>query len=130
SSPRAPKSSWLRLRRPRSTARRNRVARSHPRSSLVQPVVVRRSYLPLVVVAWVGAPRDRSRSARAPLDCPGGVTLQLLERGLCRAHAELAGRLDVQLLDDAVLDDHREALAARPHAELARVHLQAESARI
>ena len=33
-------------------------------------------------------------------------------------------------LDDAILDDGREALAARAHAELARVELESECARI
>ena len=56
------------------------------------------------------------------------LALQLLQRAFRGAHAELAGRLDVQVLDDAIFDDHREALAARAHAELARVELESERA--
>src|SRR5690606_41845768 len=43
---------------------------------------------------------------------------KLLQRRLRGADTELAWRLDVELLHDAVLDDHREALAACAHAEL------------
>src|SRR5262249_45434768 len=55
---------------------------------------------------------------------PPRVELELLERRLGRAHAELAGRLDVELRHRAVLHDDRETLAALAHAELARVELE------
>jgi len=47
---------------------------------------------------------------------------ELFQQMLGRRHLEVAGRFDVQFLDDAVLDQHREALAARAEAELAAVH--------
>ena len=45
---------------------------------------------------------------------------------LCAADLEVARRLDVELSYHAVVDDHREALAARTHTEAAGVEGQAE----
>src|SRR5262245_10484550 len=52
--------------------------------------------------------------------------LQLADRRFGARDLELPGGLDVDLLDDAVLDDHREALVPRAEAELRAVHLEAE----
>jgi acetylornithine deacetylase/succinyl-diaminopimelate desuccinylase-like protein len=54
--------------------------------------------------------------------------LQLTDRGFRARDLELAGGLDVELLDCALLEDHGEALVALSQAELRSVHLQAELA--
>src|SRR4029450_13821133 len=56
----------------------------------------------------------------------GGIRLQLLQHVLGAGGPIFARRLDVQLLDDAVFDDHRITLAALAHAEFRRIHLQAD----
>src|SRR5690606_21455751 len=53
------------------------------------------------------------------------ANLQLLEHMVGARYLEFAGGLDVELLDDAVVDDHRETLAALAHAEGGAVHRQA-----
>src|SRR5690606_12197545 len=58
----------------------------------------------------------RGRMTRRPSP-PSEKRSELLKDRLGGAHAERPGRLDVELLHDPVLDDHREALAALPHAE-------------
>src|SRR4051812_41553798 len=50
---------------------------------------------------------------------------RLLDQRLGVAHLELARRLDVERLDDAVLDQHRVALRANPHAARGQVEGQA-----
>ena len=45
-------------------------------------------------------------------------------------HLELARRFDVQRLHDAVVDQHREALAAHAHAARGEVELEAERLRV
>src|SRR5215475_3803351 len=60
---------------------------------------------------------------------PGGPTAQkgseLAEQIIGRADLELARRLDVELLHNAILDQHRVTLAALAHAELRAVHGEA-----
>src|SRR5690606_33941244 len=55
----------------------------------------------------VGLDQGKYRHSR-----PTPSSAELCESRFGRADPELAGRLDVELLDDAVFDDHREALAA------------------
>src|SRR5205814_1191142 len=81
--------------------------------------------------------RERSSPESRPVGCRSSLIKilllnlsELFERRLRGAHAELAGRFDVELRDDAVLHDHRETLASRSHSELARVELEAERARV
>src|SRR3982750_693543 len=50
---------------------------------------------------------------------------RLLDQRLGVAHLELARRLDVERLDNAVLDQHRVALRAHPHAARGQVERQA-----
>src|SRR3546814_8105583 len=54
---------------------------------------------------------------------------KLFEHVVGARHLELAGRLDVELFDDAVVDDHRIALAAGAHAERLAVHRQPDRLR-
>ncbi len=69
--------------------------------------------------------RRRERTAAAACDARPSkllITCSALDT------ANAPGLLDVELLDDAVLDDHRVALAALAHAEFRGVHFQAELA--
>ena len=52
--------------------------------------------------------------------------LELAQDVLGGGYLELPGRLDVHVGRHAVLDDEREALAARAHAEAARIQLEPE----
>src|SRR5690606_5728326 len=70
------------------------------------------------------------RATATTAGAPARRSAELRERAFRRADPELAGPLDVELLDDAVVHDHREAFAAHAHAELARVELEAELARV
>src|SRR3546814_19792423 len=54
---------------------------------------------------------------------------KLFEHVVGARHLELAGRLDVELFDDAVVDDHRIALAAGAHADRLAVHRQPDRLR-
>src|SRR3546814_12264739 len=54
---------------------------------------------------------------------------KLFEHMIRARHLELAGRFDVELFDDTVVDDHRIALAAGAHAECLAVHRQADRLR-
>src|ERR1700751_2985608 len=54
------------------------------------------------------------------------IVLQLPEDGLGRRHLQLTGLLDFDALGDSIAHDYREALATSPHAEAARIELQAE----
>src|SRR3546814_17074559 len=47
---------------------------------------------------------------------------KLFEHMIRARHLELAGRFDVELFDDTVVDAHRIALAAGAHAECLAVH--------
>src|SRR4029453_9480385 len=51
--------------------------------------------------------------------------LEVLQNVLRRGYLEGAGLLDEQLLDDAAIDDHGIALAARAQAELRALHGEA-----
>ena len=51
--------------------------------------------------------------------------VQLFEHMVGARHLEFAGGFDIELFDDAVVDDHRETLAALAHAEGSAVHGQA-----
>ncbi len=51
--------------------------------------------------------------------------LQLSEDVVGGRDLELPRLLDIDALDDAVIDDQGEPLAAHAHPELARIHLQA-----
>src|SRR5436190_18468968 len=53
-------------------------------------------------------------------------TLKLAEHSFGAVGRIFAGRFDIELLDDAVVDDRRIALTALAHAELGSVHGQAE----
>src|SRR3546814_6170318 len=53
----------------------------------------------------------------------------LVEQVFGGTHLEFARRLDVELFDDAVVDEHRIALAARAEAETRSVHLQPDGLR-
>src|SRR5215212_1890635 len=53
-------------------------------------------------------------------------TSDLCQRMLSAGHVELALRFDVDVLDDAVVDDQREALATRTHAKAGGIQLQTE----
>ena len=48
--------------------------------------------------------------------------LKLLEHMFGRAHPEIAGRFDIDLLDDTIIDYERKTLAALAHAETAGIH--------
>src|SRR5687768_3953431 len=63
---------------------------------------------------------------RAPLRGRPFPILELAEHVLGAADLEVAGRLDVEFLDDTVVDDHRVALGALAHAEATAVHGQPE----
>src|SRR5688500_10593770 len=72
------------------------------------------------------APRRGGRAPtpeRAPFLCPDS---ELPEPALGAADLEIARRLDVELLDHAVVDDHRVALGALAHAVARAVHRQPE----
>src|SRR6266851_10168862 len=64
------------------------------------------------------SPERASASARA--------LLELREHRLGAAHLVLAGRLDVELLHHAVLDQHRVALRAHAHVARDEVELETE----
>src|SRR5262249_33235242 len=51
--------------------------------------------------------------------------LELFQGVLGTRHGEGTGLFDVQLLHDAVVDDHRVTLAAPSHAEARRIELEA-----
>ena len=51
---------------------------------------------------------------------------QLLEHGVAAGDLELAGGFDIELLDDAVIEQHREALHAHAHAARAEIQLEPE----
>src|SRR6516165_6805398 len=57
---------------------------------------------------------------------PGLMALELRQHCLRAADLVLAGRLDVQLLHHAVLDQHRVALRAHAHVASGEVELQAK----
>ena len=69
---------------------------------------------------WSATSSDRSPSSRS-CSYARGARLDQSCASTCSARETLNsfGRLDVDLLDDAVLDDEREALAAHAHAEAA-----------
>src|SRR3546814_3527458 len=82
--------------------------------------------------AWWGG-RDvaqlplRQRFALPPPHACGTgriLALQLLEHMIGARHLEFAGAFDIELFDDAVVDDHRKTLAALAHAEGGAVHGQ------
>src|ERR1700704_2981764 len=65
------------------------------------------------------------RPDRADVRSLGLQLLGLLDQRLGVADLELARRLDVERLDDAVLDQHRVALRADAHAPRGQVERQA-----
>ena len=52
--------------------------------------------------------------------------LQLTQHMFCGADFEIARCFDIDLFDDAVIDDKAETLAAFAHAECSAVHFKAE----
>src|SRR5260370_13445371 len=58
-----------------------------------------------------------------------GASYELFQHRIGVGHFELARRLDVDLLHDAVVDEHREPARAHPHARVGHVALEADSLR-
>src|SRR5687768_14089215 len=72
--------------------------------------------------------RSRRRpNSSLPADGKAG-SLKLLQHIFAAAHVEGARLFDIELRHHTILDEHREALAARSHAELRCVHLEADCA--
>ncbi len=85
------------------------------------------SALFLVVAAVCVTPltgRRASREVPAKRGGAGVAASELAEHVFSGAHLELAGRLDVELFDDAVVDDHRETLPALAEAAGGQVKLK------
>ena len=57
---------------------------------------------------------------------PATKDLQLIEHELGARHLEIAGRFDVELFDNAIVDHHRETLAALAHPETGGIHGEAD----